>query len=130
MKASKRTLREATQLLRACVVDGVLDAGRVRGVVQQYGEAKPRGYLTTLQVFLRLLKLEAARHTARIESAQPLPEDLRQNVLKNLANAYGPGMTTSFADNPELIGGLRIQVGSDVYDGSIRGRLARLERSF
>jgi F0F1-type ATP synthase delta subunit len=29
-----------------------------------------------------------------------------------------------------LIGGLRIQVGSDVYDGSVRARLASLEQSF
>jgi F0F1-type ATP synthase delta subunit len=29
-----------------------------------------------------------------------------------------------------LIGGVRIQVGADVYDGSILARLATLERSF
>jgi F0F1-type ATP synthase delta subunit len=32
-----------------------------------------------------------------------------------------------FAVDPALIGGLRIQVGSDVYDGSIRARLATLD---
>jgi F0F1-type ATP synthase delta subunit len=29
-----------------------------------------------------------------------------------------------------LIGGLRVQVGSDVYDGSIRARLSELSEAF
>jgi F0F1-type ATP synthase delta subunit len=34
---------------------------------------------------------------------------------------------TTFTENPTLLGGVRIQVGSDVYDGSIRARLNALE---
>jgi F-type H+-transporting ATPase subunit delta len=60
----------------------------------------------------------------------PLPEDLRASVQTGLARTYGPGISTSFAHNPELIGGMRIKVGSDVYDGSVRARLAELEKSF
>ena len=60
----------------------------------------------------------------------PLPADLQVSVQAELTKVYGPGITASFAENPALIGGLRIQVGSDVYDGSVRGRLAALERSF
>ena len=33
----------------------------------------------------------------------------------------------TFVPNPELIGGMRVTVGSDVYDGSIRNQLAALE---
>ena len=43
---------------------------------------------------------------------------------------YGPELNTSFADNPALIGGMRISVGSDVYDGSVKAGLAALENSF
>jgi F-type H+-transporting ATPase subunit delta len=129
MKASKRTMREATQLFRSCLVDGMLDEGKVRNVVQQFAAARPRGYLEILSAFLRLVRLESVRHTAKIESAQPLPEDIQANVIKKLAAVYGTGLSTSFAQNPALIGGMRIQVGSDVYDGSVRGRLAALERN-
>jgi F-type H+-transporting ATPase subunit delta len=30
--------------------------------------------------------------------------------------------------NPQLLGGMRIQVGSDVWDGTVRGRLERLQQ--
>jgi len=36
----------------------------------------------------------------------------------------------TFGVNPELIGGLRVKVASDVFDGSVRGRLAALESGF
>ena len=45
-------------------------------------------------------------------------------------SSYGPGMSTSFAANPELIGGMRVKVGSDVYDGSVRTALLTLEERF
>ncbi len=130
MKASKQAIREATQLYRACLVKGLLDESRVRQAVDAIASARPRGYLETLSVFRRLVKLECARHTARIESAVPLPTDQQTSVLRSLTRAYGNGLSASFVDNPALIGGMRIQVGSDVYDGTVRGRLAALERSF
>ncbi|MBI1841861.1 MAG: F0F1 ATP synthase subunit delta, partial [Verrucomicrobia bacterium] len=43
---------------------------------------------------------------------------------------HGPGLQLSFEQNPALIGGLRIQVGSDVYDGSVAARLHELSESF
>jgi F-type H+-transporting ATPase subunit delta len=47
-----------------------------------------------------------------------------------LEQAYGPALNFSFVENPALIGGIRITVGSDVYDGSVQGRLATLEQRF
>jgi F-type H+-transporting ATPase subunit delta len=130
MKATKQARRDATQLFRACVVNGLLDEARARRVVQQVVTAKPRGYLGTLSYFRRLVLLEVLRRTAKVDSAAPLPPDLQAKVQASLVKVYGQGVTASFALNPALIGGLRIQVGSDVYDGSVRGRLAALERSF
>ncbi len=130
MKANRQSRREATQLFRLCLVNGLVDENRVRQVVQKIVAGKPRGYLATLSHFYRLVKLDHARHTARVESARLLPEDLRAGVQTSLARVYGPGLTTAFSDNPELIAGMRIQVGSDVYDGSVRRRLAALEQSF
>jgi len=86
--------------------------------------------LNTLSYFLRLVKLDAARHTARIETAAPLPPELQARVTAALTKQYGAGLTASFTEQPALIGGMRIQVGSDVYDGSVKERLAVLAQSF
>ena len=130
MKISKRAKREANQLFRFCLVDGRLDENRVRQVVQRVVAAGHRDCPAILSHFRRLVRLDLARHTATIESATPLPADLQVAVEAGLTRRYGRGLATAFAHRPALIGGVRIQVGSDVYDGSVRAGLAALERSF
>ena len=130
MKISKQSRRDAKQLFRSCQADGLLDENRVRQVVRQVIAQKPRGYAAILTHFQRLVRLDIARRTARIEGAVPLPENLRTGLQANLARKYGPGLDVTFARNPDLIGGMRVQVGSDVYDGCIRARLAELADKF
>jgi F-type H+-transporting ATPase subunit delta len=130
MKITKQARRGAKVLFRSCVVAGLLDENRARQAVQQVLQTKPRGYLAILTHFLRLVKLDIERRTARVESATPLSPDLQTQIQTGLARSYGKGLDISFSQNPELIGGLRIKVGSDVYDGSVQGRLAELQESF
>ena len=130
MTTSKQARREAQQLFRSCQVNGLLEGERVRRVVLQVIAAKPRGYLAILSHFKRLVKLDLERRSARIESAVPLTAELQASVENNLARLYGAGLNLSFAQNPALIGGLRIKVGSDVYDSTVQGRLAALQESF
>jgi F-type H+-transporting ATPase subunit delta len=130
MKITKQARRGAKELLRSCTADGRLDENRVREAVQRVIQNKPRGYLAVLSHFERLLKLAIDQRTARIESATALPQDLRAKLQAELTRAYGPGLHLSFTENPSLLGGLRIKVGSDVYDGTVQGRLAALQESF
>jgi F-type H+-transporting ATPase subunit delta len=91
---------------------------------------KPRGYVGILSHFKRLVQLDLQQRSARVESAVELSANLKGAVKSSLLNSRGPGLNLVFAQNPALIGGLRIRVGSDVYDGSIQARLAALEESF
>lgn len=122
--------RGAKTLYQACFVQGKLDDGRAREVVTLVLHSKRRGYLAVLSELKRLIRLERARHTAKIESAVPLQADLQARLLKSLQIAYGAELNTEFAQNPELIGGMRVRVANDVYDGSVRSRLAALAKSF
>jgi len=130
MRITKQAKREAKALYTACLVDGRLDEARVRMAVRELLARRPRGYPAVLQHFKHLVELDAARHTARIESAVALPADQRGALEANLARRYGAGLKLVFTENPALLGGLRVQVGSDVYDGSVRGRLDALAASF
>ena len=130
MNVPKQAKRGAKELFRSCQANGLMDPDRVRTAVRRLLEAKPRCYQGILKYFQRLVKLELERRTARIESAAALPPDLQAGLEAGLGRAYGPGLYFTFAQNPALIGGLRIKVGSDVYDGSIRARLEALEERF
>ena len=130
MKISKQAQREARQLFRSCREGGVLDEKRVRQAVSLLLSRKPREYVGILTRLCRLVKLDLEQHTARVESAAALPADLRTDVANRIRKGYGAGVGISFAENPSLIGGLRIQVGSDLYDGSLKTRLDRLKDSF
>ena len=130
MKVTKQARRDAKQLFNTCKIAGLLDEPRVRQVVGAVIERKPRGYVGILSHFHRLVKLDLERRTARVESATPASEALMGSVKANLAQRYGAGLDVSFTVNPALIGGLRVKVGSDVFDGSVKARLASLEESF
>lgn len=130
MKGKKQIKREARQLFRLCHVNGSVDEERVSAVVSQALQSHPRGVYAVLSEFLRLVRLDQSRHTAGIESATDLPADLRSSIVANLEHVYGPGLSSSFSLNPTLIGGMRIKVGSDVYDGSIKAKLSELEKRF
>jgi F-type H+-transporting ATPase subunit delta len=130
MKISKQAQRDARQLFRSCHVNGLLDENRVRQTLSLLAEKKPRGYVEILSRLHRLVKMDLEQHAARVESAMPLPADLQANVTNEIKKKYGAGVSLSFSQNPALIGGLRIRVGSDLYDGSVKMRLQKLEEGF
>ena len=130
MKISKQSQRDARQLFRSCVINGVLDENRVRQTVSLLLEKKPRGYTTILDRLQRLLKLEIARKTVRVENAIETSPAQVAAIKASLEQKYGAGLNIQHFVNPALIGGLRIQVGSDLYDGSVKTRLEQLEQSF
>lgn len=128
MRVRKETRRLARELLRASFTDGQLDKGRIATVVQSLITKKPRDYISALEDYKHLLRLELEKRHARIESASELNSDARSKIVANLRKKYGNDLTTEFVSNPALLGGVRIRVGSDVWDGSVRNRLQRLEQ--
>ena len=130
MKITKQSRRDAKNLFRSTFVNGVMDEGKVRAVVQKILELKPRGYVAILEHLKRLIKLEEDRRAAKVESAVQLTPEQQSGVANGLQKIYGNGLNLSFHVNPSLVGGLRVRVGSDVYDGSVAARLRRLEETF
>ena len=130
MKITKQARRDAKRLFQVCRVNGVLDEGRVRQSVQAVIAGQPRGYVAILSHFQRLVKLDLDRRTARVESAVALSPEQQSAVQANLTRRYGAGLNVDFATTAALIGGLRVKVGSDVFDGSVQARLNGLAESF
>ena len=93
-------------------------------------EQKPRGYFGILQHLHRLVKLDEASRTARVESAVALGQAQKQDVRDGLNRLKGGDVAVEFAENPGLIGGMRVKIGDDVYDGSVKTRLTALSDNF
>jgi F-type H+-transporting ATPase subunit delta len=128
MKITKEIRQLSRQLLRASFTDGQLDRGKIASLVQSLIDKKPRHYIGVLENYKRLVRLEVEKRHAQVESAQELNSDTKTKILKNLKKKYGKDLTTEFAVNPKLLGGMRIRVGSDVWDGTVRNRLERLKQ--
>ena len=127
MKINKEIRQQSKDLLRASFTDGQLDGGRVSSLVRSLLDKKPRNYLAILDNYKRLIRLEVEKRTATIESANELAPDVARDLVNNLKRRYGPDLATRFVVNPDLLGGMRIRVASDVWDSSVRNRLQRLE---
>ena len=129
MKISKQARRDAKHLFVTCRTNALLDEVKVRIAVQAVVAQKPRGYVAILSHFQRLVKLDIDRRNATVESAVALAPAMQESVKANLASRYGAGLNITFSQNAALIGGLRVKVGSDVYDGSVQARLNGLAES-
>ena len=128
MKSNKEIRKLSREMLRASFTDGQLDPGRIASLVDSLIARKPRNYIDVLKNYRRLLRLEVEKRRARIETASEVDREATSKVIENLKKRYGDDLTTEFVVNPQLLGGMRIRVGSDVWDGTVRNRLERLQQ--
>ena len=128
MKINREIRQLSREMLRASFTDGRLDPGRISSLVDSLISKKPRHYIEVLKNYRRLLRLELEKRRATIETASEVDSAARSEVIANLKKKYGSDLTTEFVVNPELLGGMRIRVGSDVWDGTVRNRLERLQQ--
>ena len=128
MKINKEIRRLSREMLRASFTDGQLDSGRISSLVDSLIARKPRNYIGVLKNYRRLLRIEVEKRRARIETASEVDRETSSRLVANLKKKYGGDLTAEFVVNPQLLGGMRIRVGSDVWDGSVRNRLERLQQ--
>ncbi len=128
MKINKEIRQLSREMLRASFTDGQLDPGRIASLVDSLITRKPRRYIDVLKNYKRLLRLELENRRATIETASEVDVATISELAANLKKKYGSDLKTEFVVKPELLGGMRIRVGSDVWDGTVRNRLERLQQ--
>lgn len=106
------------------------DAGLTVTVANFLGVLVHNGRLFSLEAAIRafLARLAAKRGelTARVTSATPLTEAQVTAVAAALKRALGASAALESTVDPTLLGGLVVQVGSRMVDGSIKTKLQRL----
>lgn len=63
---------------------------------------------------------------AQITSAFPLDDSARTALVADIERKFGCKIQASISIDPELIGGVRVAVGDEVIDASVRGKLAAM----
>ena len=130
MKISKVANAEARRIFRLCQTGGRLDEAKLSTAIKMIVAAQPRDYRGILSALKRLLRLELDRRHVVVESAAPLDFPSQQRVVSGLTAKYGDDLTFEYRVTPELLGGLKVRVGNDVFDGTVKGRLDRLTEAF
>jgi F-type H+-transporting ATPase subunit delta len=128
MKTRKEARRISREMFRHSFTSSKLDEEKITQMVQSVIANKPRHYVDVLKDYQHLLRLEVEKRYAVIESATPLNRSVGDQIVANLKTRYGEDLTTEFRTNPELLGGLRIKIGTDVWDGSVKSRLNQLQQ--
>jgi len=88
------------------------------------------GRLTGLEAILRAYELLVDERLGRVKavvtSAAPLEADAQERLRRRLGDVTGKGVYLELRRDPALLGGVVTQIGSRVYDGSLKTQLARL----
>ena len=130
MKVSKDATNAARRIFRLCQQDGGLNEDSLRLAVKKIVDQKPRGYRGILHVLQRLVRTEQLSRHVVVESATELDASTRDNLKAKLVAKHGDSLTFEYTTNPDLLGGIRIKLGDDVWDGTVKSRLERIANAF
>ncbi len=126
MAADKQTKLLAKQLFKLSVVNGVVSPEQVAGVLGWVEKSSPRRPVALLKAYHHRIAIELAKSRAEVEHAGPINDATLKSIEAAMTKKYQRPVTASAKSNPQLLAGLRIRVGSDVYESSVAGQLANL----
>jgi F-type H+-transporting ATPase subunit delta len=99
----------------------------VRNFVRLVAEKGRAGELPEISAELDALVAQAQnRLTVELTTSYALSDEEAASIVQTIEKASGRKVEATRAVDPELIGGIVLQIGSHRADGSVRGRLERL----
>lgn len=84
---------------------------------------RPGVVLEAAEEFSRLVRDARGVVVARVQTVTKMSDDMRRSVLAKLEEVTGKTVELVEEEVPELLGGVRILIGSRMYDGSVRRRI-------
>lgn len=126
MAADKQTKLLAKQLFKLSVVNGVVSPEQVAGVLGWVEKTSPRRPVALLKAYHHRIALELAKSRAEVEHAGPVTDATLKLIEAAMTKRYSRPVVATAKPNPKLLAGLRVRVGSDVYESSVAGQLAKL----
>ncbi|MCS6976960.1 MAG: ATP synthase F1 subunit delta [Gemmatales bacterium] len=78
------------------------------------------------QSYRDLMNARARRIVVQVRTAAPMEEDQRQRLIDNIRESLHLEPVLEERVDPDLLGGLVLRVGDQMFDGSVRTRLLKL----
>jgi F-type H+-transporting ATPase subunit delta len=119
----------ARQLFSMSIVDGAVSADRVAGVLEYVEKHEVANPVMVLKAYQRLIATELAKGVALVEHAGAVNDAMLAAIAAAMSRKYGRAVTATAKPNAELIAGLRVHVGDDIYESSVAAQLAVLASS-
>lgn len=125
----KQAQQFARQLFKLSLVDGAVSSELVAGVLEYVEKHPPANPMLVLKAYQRLVATELAKSHAVVEYAGSMADSVLQAIAAAMTQRYHRPISATARPNPDLIAGLRVRVGDDVYESSVAGQLATLAAS-
>ncbi len=84
---------------------------------------------SVLEAYLKVAGEALGRADAFVTSAKPLTEVERINLATKFGALLGKTVRVTNDVDPELLGGVTVRIGDTLYDGSLKGKLDRLNKA-
>jgi len=129
MRGDKKTKLLAKQLFKLSLVNGQVSPDQVAGVLGYIEKAAPRHPLQLLKLYQQAIVTELAKSHALVEHAGPVSDATLQLIAAAMTKKYARPVTATGKPNPKLLAGLRVRIGSDIYESTVSGQLANLSNA-
>ncbi|MCC6495175.1 MAG: F0F1 ATP synthase subunit delta [Propionibacteriaceae bacterium] len=123
----RRAPRTARRQLVSDLLDGRVEPTTVELAARATG-ARARTYEATLADYLKLAAAARARAIAKVTVARDLTAAQRDRLQEALVRQLGRQVNLQVVVDPSVIGGARVQVGDEVIEGTVAGKLAAAEQ--
>ena len=112
---------------RAALVEDLLGGRTTEETRRLVGQAvvAPRGrtFDRTVETYGQVAADRRSRLVATVTAVDPLTEEQRRRLAAVLQRIYGHEVHLNVQLDPTLVGGIRVQIGDEVIDGSVESRL-------
>ncbi len=81
-----------------------------------------------MEAYLELASRRRDERTAHVTGAAPLTDQQWARRRSALESHYGKSVTLQVVLEPQVMGGIRVQVGDEVVDGTVLRRLEEARR--
>ena len=130
MIISKEGSKIAKLAFKASLTNDKVDQKKVGKIVALLLKQKPKGLLSILKSYSKLLKNKYKYQTALIEGAIDLSKSDLAKISMSLNKSYKSDLDIKSKTNPDLLAGVKIKIGDTILDYSIKGQLQNLRKDF